>query len=74
MAIWTHKTIGAYGALSKYWPGNMLSMIIQSGAQHAELLPGVLTGLVFLIAAYGGVIHLNVWTITRLTFYEAHKL
>ena len=33
-------------------------MIIQSGAQHAELLPGVLTGLVFLTAAAaGGVIH-----------------
>ena len=52
------KLLGHTVQLSKYWPGNMLSMIIQSGAQHAELLPGVLTGLVFLTAAAaGGVIH-----------------
>ena len=52
------KLLGHTVQLSKYWPGNMLSLIIQSGAQHAELLPGILTGLVFLTAAAaGGVIH-----------------
>ena len=52
------KLLGHTVQLSKYWPGNMLAQIIQSGVQHAELLPGVLTGIVFLIAAAaGGVMH-----------------
>lgn len=59
MAIWDSQNYWGHTVqLSKYWPGNMLSLIIQSGAQHAELLPGILTGLVFLTAAAaGGVIH-----------------
>lgn len=52
------KLLGHTVQLSKYWPSNMLSQIIQSGAQHAELLPWILTGIAFLIAAAaGGVMH-----------------
>ena len=52
------KLLGHTVQLSKYWPSNMLAQIIQSGVQHAELLPGILTGIVFLIAAVaGGVMH-----------------
>jgi len=52
------KLLGHTVQLSKYWPSNMLAQIIQSGVQHAELLPGILTGIVFLIAAAaGGVMH-----------------
>lgn len=52
------KLLGYTVQLSKYWPSNMLAQIIQSGVQHAELLPGILTGIVFLIAAAaGGVMH-----------------
>lgn len=52
------KFLGHTVQLSKYWPSNMLAQIIQSGVQHAELLPGILTGIVFLIAAAaGGVMH-----------------
>lgn len=52
------KLFGHTVELSKYWPGNMLSLLIQSGAKNADLLPGIITGAVFLIiAAAAGVMH-----------------
>lgn len=52
------KLLGHTVELSKYWPGNMLGLLIQSGAKNADILPGILTGAVFLAAAAAaGAVH-----------------
>ncbi|MBS7008269.1 ABC transporter permease [Anaerostipes sp.] len=45
------KLIGRPVELAQYWPGNMLSSLVQSGVKHADLTAGILTGMVFLAAA-----------------------
>lgn len=52
------KLLGHPVELAKYWPGNTLSALIQSGVKNADLMTGILTGVVFLAAAAViGVIH-----------------
>ena len=61
LAIWDSQNDWVHdgAAWSKHWPANMIvDDHSEARRQHAELLPGVLTGLVFLTAAAaGGVIH-----------------
>lgn len=52
------KLFGHTVELSKYWPSNALSILIQSGVQNANLLFGILTGAAFLAAAAAiGAVH-----------------
>lgn len=52
------KLFGHSVELAKYWPGNTLSILIQSGMKNADLVTGIVTGIVFLTAAaVVGVMH-----------------